>query len=164
MTNIPDSRWLTVLEKTPWWIFAAIVSAATAILLLYVVGSPIFGQVPTKAAYTIGAIGILALCLLVFKQADRKYKAWSEMKARSVKQSFGHLSNHQKEFLVKVYDGGSRSFELPDGYGDPRWLEELINWNYIKLLPSFIFYDGMPTSYGITEAGWEEIEKVMKLK
>ena len=159
MTNPPDSGWLVDLDKVPWWVLAAILSAVAAMHIRIGVDDPVIDQLPTTAGYTIRAIGILSFFLLLFKQIDRIRKGWIRKNKRSVKRRFGGISDRQRKLLEDVYNSGSRDFELPHACGDPRWLEELANWNYVKKLPLVAVYDDMPTSYCVTETGWEEIEK-----
>ena len=72
---------------------------------------------------------------------------------------FEKLSNQQKDQLIKVFNTGQRSFQLPESFGTPRWLEELESWNYITHQVSPIFVSGMPSFYSITVNGWKQVEK-----
>lgn len=155
MTNLPDSGWLTAIHKVSWWVAAAIAVTAVVVLMLAYLGAPWFGQIPAMVAAGIGGAGILFGFLLVFQWIDLIHKRRSTKVARPV----AKLSDQQRQFLMRIYRQGKRSFELPSGFGSPRWLEELKNWRYIEWHSPFVITASTPDYYSITEDGWLQLEK-----
>lgn len=159
MINIPDSGWLAVIQKVDWRVSAAISVAAALVLALAHFDVLWFGKLPSSAAIAIGGVGILFLCVLVFRLIGLAYDAVQKIRSGRVRRGIDKLSDHQREFLMGIFMRGSRYFELPMGTGSQRWLEELRNWNYIERQPSYFFTADTPDYYLITEDGWRQLEK-----
>ena len=159
LMNLPDSRWLAVLRKVEWWLLAAIAAAAAAVLALAQFTTPRFGQLPPASAWWILSIGVLAVCLLLFKAIDRAFEAVRKSRISKVRRRPSELSKRQIEFLMQRFTAGSGSFERPEGVESPRWLKELMEWKYIESLPRPVWTPGTPDIYSISKAGRRELEK-----
>ena len=159
MTNIPDSGWLAVIHKVDWWVSAAIAVAAALVLALAHFDAPWFGQLPSTTAIVIGGVGILFFCLLVFRLIGLTYDAVRKRRSGRVHRGINKLSDQQREFLMRIFQRGSRNFELHSGFGSPRWFEELKNWKYIEWHSPIIWTVDTPRYYSITEDGWRQLEK-----
>ncbi|MDE0680713.1 MAG: hypothetical protein OXI11_10970 [Gammaproteobacteria bacterium] len=157
--SIPDSGWIAFARKAEWWLLAAVTTAAAVVLTLAHFNISWFGHLPEMGALAAAIVLVLGFFVLAFKALDEAWKTLRESRGSKVRRSAKRLSQQQIEFLMSIFAGGSRRFELPGSFGSPRWFEELNNWNYIKWNPPLIAVSGMSFSYSITEDGWRELEK-----
>ena len=140
--SLPDSGWLTGLQRVPWWVFAGIAFGMACLRILGHSGIWIDGP------------GIIAFCLLVFLALDH----WLERRKNRIRRRFKRLSEEQREFLIRHYKSGSRRIGLLEPASSARWIEELLKWNYIKWISPVILVPATYTYY-ITEQGWQEIKR-----
>lgn len=160
MTNFPDSGWITSIQKIEWWVSASVATAAALILSLAVCGAPWFGLLPPTIAMAIAIVGVLFSCLLMFKVIDIAFRAFKRNRESKVRRRIDQLSDYQQQFLAGVFRSGGRSFDLPPNSGSPRWIEELVSWNYIEWHAPIVITADTREYYSVTEDGWNQLEKI----
>lgn len=142
--SLPDSGWITGLQKLAWWVFAGVAVGMGGLRVLGYSG------------IWIEAPGLIALCLLVFRALD---SLWESRKSR-IRRSFKRLNQkQQQQFLIDRYNSGSRRFEREEPVSSTRWVEELQDWNYIEWISPVIISPWSSYTYYVTAKGWAEVEK-----
>ena len=161
--TLPDSGWVEKLGNAPTVALIGLCAGAGAVWA----GGECWGLIdstspgwlkPALAAVCIGSGAMLGW--KATKYAVQRLMAWH---AGRLGRTFEELSKEQQGLLVAAYGTGTRHFEMPIESTRPRWFEELERWNYIEASDLAVYMSGMPWPYQVTEKGWREIERKLRI-
>ena len=142
------------LQAVRWSLCAALALAA-GVLWFRV-------EVPEEWRWVVAAVALLAGFMLLFQVGEQAWRVCArhveeKRRANSVQQPFGKLSKAQKGLLVTEYAAKRREMWIPEGDATERWIQELVEWNYLK----WIGRNRLDQGYRVTLCSWREVEKHM---
>lgn len=147
MSNVSEIlQWFANMPKNAWPVLAAIAAGSGLVIWL---GS----ELPSHIV-VIAWAGMQAFFLLVFRLVQTAVEV---CKGRVRK--FSQLSDQQQAFLSDQYGKGHRRFTLRES-SNPRWIEELEEWNYVEMRESGSAMGHPWIKFDVTTQGWRELEKL----
>ena len=80
-----------------------------------------------------------------------------------IAKSYVDLSREQQAFLAEVYQEGRRCVDVHSHTLSERWIEELIEWNYLYLPNKFVYVLGAESeTICMTREGWEVVKTIVE--
>ncbi len=160
MTNLAEILGsLGSVAKTAWSVLAALVTFSAVLLWLSAWDRSWFSPVPPEFVWIVWVVLLLSVSLLIFRGIHWAVVACQRHREGKVQRKFSQLSDKQQALLLAPYERGHRRFTRP-GDSKPRWLEQLVEWNYIEWQDYGYDYDEPVNTYDVTKQGWQELERI----